>query len=561
MAPLNSRTNSWDRDDEATPVVSPTASAAVSRSPTLVDLPSLGLDAALAGGSFEAEKTAKKDFEQDEEAEKANDLKKQEQHQHHFHLPHPHLPHPPPHQHLEQFYPPENYDTTDQIAREKEEARRMAAGEAAQGSDAEKGGERYEEDAAVKAAQGQADDYPDGGMQAWLVVAGAWAVSFTSWGYPNSFGVILTYTKQHQLADYPTSSIAWIGAFQLSANLFCGLLSGKAFDAGYVRHLLVAGLLFYTAGLFGLSYAKTYWQIFLAQGLACGIASGLMFLPACSAVSHWFKKKRMLALGVLATGSSMGGVLYPSLINKLLHSSLGFGWTFRVVGFINLALLLFACFTIKSRLPPRPAGRIVDFSVFKGDPGFTLYVLGAAIVWLGLYVPLFYSEEVALAHGVREDIAFYSLSILNGVSAFGRTVPNFFADRYGVLNLLFPFTAISGILCFCWIAAMKTDAGVVVWSVLYGFFQGAFVSMLPASVAALTDNMNEIGIRLAMAFLCQSVTALVGPPIAGYAIALHPGQGGFTGAGIYSGATVILGVFFIGLARMIVSKRRNTPWV
>lgn len=33
------------------------------------------------------------------------------------------------------------------------------------------------------------------------------------------------------------------------------------------------------------------------------LASGLTFLPACSAVSHHFKEKRMFALGILATGS------------------------------------------------------------------------------------------------------------------------------------------------------------------------------------------------------------------------------------------------------------------
>lgn len=54
-------------------------------------------------------------------------------------------------------------------------------------------------------------------------------------------------------------------------------------------------------------------------------------------------------------------------------------------GFINVALIGFACLTIKTRLPPRPAGKFVDFKVFVGKPnlGFTLYVAGAATVWLG----------------------------------------------------------------------------------------------------------------------------------------------------------------------------------
>jgi hypothetical protein len=58
------------------------------------------------------------------------------------------------------------------------------------------------------------------------------------------------------------------------------------------------------------------------------------------------------------------------------------------VGFINVALLAFACIVIDSRLPPRPIGRLssfVDFKVFVGkeNRGYMLYVVGAGVVWLG----------------------------------------------------------------------------------------------------------------------------------------------------------------------------------
>jgi MFS family permease len=78
-----------------------------------------------------------------------------------------------------------------------------------------------------------------------------------------------------------------------------------------MRWLLGGGTLLYAAGLFGLSFATEYWQIFLAQGVACGVACGVVFLAAVSTISHWFKKRRATALGFLATGSSIGGVIYP----------------------------------------------------------------------------------------------------------------------------------------------------------------------------------------------------------------------------------------------------------
>ncbi|BGP01648.1 MFS monocarboxylate transporter [Rhodotorula toruloides] len=546
MAPLQDSHTRW-AEDELTPPVSPAPSAAVSRTPTLVDLHAHGLAAARADGA-----KGLKD-EQEEGIKTAT----HDGHHHQHHLPHLHLP-PHPNQHLERYYPAEHYEATGEIEREKAEAQRRAA---EGGADPEKAAEG---ETAATVTPG-VDDYPDGGFKAWLVVAGAWCISFTAWGYPNGFGVLLSYWSRNQLSTYAESDIAWIGSFQIAANLFTAVLSGKAFDAGYCKHLLVAGLFVYTAGLFGLSYASTYWQIFLAQGLACGLASGLTFLPACSAVSHYFKKRRMLALGFLATGSSLGGVVYPSMMNKLLYQ-VGYGWTIRAVGFINLGLIVFACFAISSRLPPRPMGSItsfLDFGVFRGEANraYRLYVLGASFVWLGLYTPLFYSEQYALFNGVRSNIAFYSLAMLNATSVFGRTLPNYFADQYGPLNLLIPATAVSGLMIFFWIPAMMNAAGVIVWSLLFGAFQGAFVAMLPAAIAALTEDMRTVGIRMAMAFLCQSFAALIGTPICGYVISYNAGRTGFIGAGILSGGEVLAGVVFIAFARFAAAKRKGTPWV
>ncbi|GAA5842507.1 hypothetical protein JCM3766R1_002614 [Sporobolomyces carnicolor] len=512
-------------DSQAT---TPTASAAVSRSPTLVDLPSHNnLDSTV------------------EQISKANDKESEldsNQHHHGLHLP------PHPRQHLEQYYPPENYESLDEIEREKRQVKDATEKE---GGDAELARESQIAASAL--------DFPDGGLRAWLVVAGAWAVSFATWGYVNSFGVLLSYTIEHSLSDYTESEIAWIGSFQIAAVLFTAVISGKAFDAGYVKHLMVVGLLIYTAGLFGLSYSTSYAEIFLAQGVACGLASGILFLPACSAVSHFFKKKRSLALGFLATGSSLGGVMFPSMLNKLIYS-IGFEWAIRVAGFIVVGLLIFATLVIDARLPPRKSGRILDFGVFKDVP-FTVYTFGAATVWLGLYLPIFYNEQYAGFHGVDKDIAFYSLSILNAASLFGRTIPNYFADSYGALTVLAPSCAVSGILIFAWIGLLKSKAGTIVFCLLFGFFQGSFVSLLPASVASLTTDMSSIGVRLAMNFLAQAPFALAGTPMSGGIISIYPGQKGYTIAACVAGGLVLLGSVVIAFARTLASKQKGTPWV
>lgn len=153
-------TTSWDHD-ETTPAVSPTASAAVSRTPTLVDLPAHGLTAAFAGGDA-LQKKSSQDPNEGQDDDEHLSLNKDRHHDHRLHLPHPHLP-PHPHQHLEQYLPPDNYETTAELSREKGEAQR-GAGTA--GTDPEKG----PEEAAPVSAGPATSDYPDGGLEAWLCV-------------------------------------------------------------------------------------------------------------------------------------------------------------------------------------------------------------------------------------------------------------------------------------------------------------------------------------------------------------------------------------------------------
>lgn len=151
---------SWDVD-EPTPVCSPAPSAAVSRTPTLVDLAAYGHEDAADGKKDDI--AAAGATEGDTPAGDNNDQPR---------FPHlPHLP-PHPHLHLERFVPPEHYPTTDELAAEKAER----TGEV--DADPEKA-----DPISPNAAVAKDDDsYPDGGFKAWSVVAGAWAVSFTAWG-------------------------------------------------------------------------------------------------------------------------------------------------------------------------------------------------------------------------------------------------------------------------------------------------------------------------------------------------------------------------------------------
>jgi hypothetical protein len=66
-------------------------------------------------------------------------------------------------------------------------------------------------------------DIPDGGLAAWLVVAGVWCTSFSSFGWLSSIGTFQEYYGNVLLSQYSPSTISWIVSIQVF--LMMGMVS------------------------------------------------------------------------------------------------------------------------------------------------------------------------------------------------------------------------------------------------------------------------------------------------------------------------------------------------
>ncbi|WJG34366.1 major facilitator superfamily domain-containing protein [Fusarium oxysporum Fo47] len=273
--------------------------------------------------------------------------------------------------------------------------------------------------------------YPkDQGVRPWLVVLGSFCVMGATFGYVNTFGVFLAYYKTHQLASSSISAINWIGSIQLFCMYFFAPLVGKLFDAGWFRLVFLIGSILHTVGMFALSISTSYVAIFFTQGICQGIGLGLIFLPSQAIISHWFQKRRSLALGLSALGSSVGGVIFPVIMRRLLTSST-FETTVQVIGACTTVCLVVANITLATNQPPAEWNQVhmMDHEALKLRP-FVFFTIGSTLVMWGvrLYVPIFYLEAFAQSYHFSPDISYYSLSILNGASLFGRLIPNLLGD-------------------------------------------------------------------------------------------------------------------------------------
>ncbi|PCH37601.1 MFS general substrate transporter [Wolfiporia cocos MD-104 SS10] len=386
----------------------------------------------------------------------------------------------------------------------------------------------------------------DAGRTAWLTVAGAWMVQFATFGYVSAFGVYQDYYTTTFLARETSSNIrcaprprprprshapSWIGSLQLCLMYAPGVFVGRAFDKGLFHHIEIVGGLLYVFSIFMLSLARPgqYYQVFLAQAVGMGLGLGLTFLPSLSIVSHHLRRRRALAVGIVTSGASAGGIVFPILLNRLIADPrVGFANAVRISGALVAALLIVANAIMRTRAPPKQSIRMhTDDSWLAGlrhrcaeikaiicDAPYLWSILGAFLTNLGVYVPLFYLQLFAEDHGVDARITTYCLAILNAGSTLGRLLPPSFADRTGVYNMLLPAIAACAALAFA-IFGATSSAGVILVGLLFGFASGAYISLIPSLLVALCNNLGELGVKMGLAYTAVALAMLVGTPIAG----------------------------------------------
>ncbi|KIJ50363.1 hypothetical protein M422DRAFT_224689 [Sphaerobolus stellatus SS14] len=404
-------------------------------------------------------------------------------------------------------------------------------------------------------------EYPEGGLHGWLAVLGSFLVYFTSFGVINSFGTFQVFYLDNYLSRYTATAIAFIGALQIALLYVEGIFIGPLFDALGVKLLYPIGALGSVLSLVALSFTRPQhiWQQFLSQGVLFGLAVGFGTYPALAIVGQYFKARRALAMGIVAAGSSVGGVCFPIMFSRLFNT-IGYAWSVRVAALLTLICYSIATIISRTRFPTRPlpaASQLVDFAGFK-DPRYWTLAIGSVLVNLGLYSPYYYIEAYAIQYGVPFSVHTYLLSIINGVSFFGRIIGGQMADRYGRMNILCPCTLLSGILCLALWLPSHGAVPLVIFACTYGFFSGIFISVSAAAVAQISP-VDRLGARMGTFFLPTAVATLVGTPIGGLFVKTGTVDE-YHHVAIFAGVTIVLGSIMLYVSRFLCSKDLRDKW-
>jgi MFS family permease len=118
-----------------------------------------------------------------------------------------------------------------------------------------------------------------------------------------------------------------------------GVIMGKLADRFGITVPIIVSTFTLGAGYIAVGQATGIWQVAIAHGLLIGSGCSATFAPLLADISHWFTRRRGIAVAVAATGNYLAGTIWPPVVQHFTASD---GWraTYTGIGLFCLITML-----------------------------------------------------------------------------------------------------------------------------------------------------------------------------------------------------------------------------
>ncbi len=287
----------------------------------------------------------------------------------------------------------------------------------------------------------------------WVIVFAAASIMMVFAIQMSSRGIFLTSLTDWFGWDRGDVSGAYSVSFIVSGLL--ALLSGRLTDRFGPRIVITFFGLLVGSGLLLMSTVSSIVHVYLIWALMIGVGGSCGITPILSTLPKWFNKRRGLVIGITFAGFSVGGIMWPPVVERLI-ANIGWQSTYMVVGLIILVIItalaqLMRQSPQKMGLQPYGERGKVESTPRMQDSaamGFTLnQALKTVPYWLiALYrfCSMFVFQLIivhifphAVDIGLSEITAAIIISITSISSTISRLLASFVADRIGYRLTLF----------------------------------------------------------------------------------------------------------------------------
>ncbi|HVY04586.1 MAG TPA: MFS transporter [Burkholderiales bacterium] len=288
-----------------------------------------------------------------------------------------------------------------------------------------------------------------------------------------------------------------------------GILLGKMSDRRGIVPPVLIGMTCLIVGYAAAASASTLWQYSLAH-IVIGFGSSATFSPLLAETSHWFARRRGIAVGIIASGNYLAGTIWPPVIQHFIESA---GWrqTFSGIAVFCLATMLPLALTLRRRAPaghdtgavsekPEAGNRPLGLSPRALQNLLMIASIGCCVAMSMPQVHLVaYCGD--LGYGAARGAQMLSVMLACGIVS--RLTFGWISDRIGGLRTLLIG---SGMQCVALLLFLPFDglASLFIISALFGLFQGGIVPSY-AMIIREYFSPKEAGARIGIVITASLV--------------------------------------------------------
>jgi len=261
-----------------------------------------------------------------------------------------------------------------------------------------------------------------------------------------------------------------------------GVLTGRLADRyGITIPAILSGLCL-GAGFVAVGFSTSLWQAAIAHGVLIGVGTSTTFAPLMADISHWFTKRRGIAVAIAASGNYLGGTIWPPLVQ---HFTTADGWraTYIAIGIFCVLTMLPLSLAMRARVAAHhaeaasaeAARRQADLPLSPLALQVLLCIAGVACC-VAMSMPQVHIVAYCgdLGYGVARGADM--LSLMLGFGIVSRVASGFIADRIGGVGTLLLGSVLQGVALFLYLMFNGLTSLYVI-SALFGLFQGGIVPM------------------------------------------------------------------------------------
>ncbi len=220
-----------------------------------------------------------------------------------------------------------------------------------------------------------------------------------------------------------------------------GIFMGRAADRFGVTRPVIFGALMLGIGYFAAAIAQSYWQFIAAQALLIGMmGSSATYGPLVADISHWFIKRRGIAVAIVISGNYVSGAFWPPILQYGIET---IGWRQSYMWIALLCVVTMIPLALFMRRRPDidagdvPVARRVAIALPTSPRKMqALLVLAGVACCVAMSMPQVHLVALCVDLGYGATRGAEMLSVMLGLGIISRLVSGMVADRIGGLATL-----------------------------------------------------------------------------------------------------------------------------